>query len=241
MQIPGAEFIARYGVLWVFAATFSERLGAPIFVTPLLLAAGALAVRGTVHFGTLFVVTTVACVVGDTLWYELSRWKGAAFLSLLCKVSFQPESLVERAQSQLIKHAGVSLFWAKWLPGFAHLTVPMAGYARVSRRRFHVYNTCGSMFWAVCLLTGGYLSASGMNWSSALRVSSECIVGLALAASLATIAYSYYRRNRCLKSFARAREWRQGRKRTIRGHHRFRLWSFLQLLWPTRSRAMAVE
>lgn len=104
MQIPGAELIAHHGVQWFFAATLSERLGAPIFVTSLLLAAGALAAGGTAHLGTMLVASTVACAVGDTLWFELSRWKGAAFLSLLCRISFQPESLVERAKV----HAGHS-------------------------------------------------------------------------------------------------------------------------------------
>ena len=117
----------------MFVATFAERMGLPLFVTPLLFAAGALAAMGKLHFGWLLLVTSVACLAGDTLWYELGRWKGRALFGLLCRVSFQPDSCVRRSEVALEKHTGRSLLWAKWVPGVGHLAVPLAGAARVPR------------------------------------------------------------------------------------------------------------
>ena len=69
MHFSDLQFLARHGTLWMFVLTLGERLGLPLFVTPLLFAAGALAAMGKLHLGLLLVVTTVACLVGDTVWY----------------------------------------------------------------------------------------------------------------------------------------------------------------------------
>lgn len=133
MNPTDLHLLSRHGVLWMFAATLGERLGLPLFVTPLLFAAGALSAMGHMHFGLLLVVTTAACLLGDTLWYELGRWKGGALFGLLCRIALQPDSCVRRSELALERHTGISLLWAKWLPGVAHLAVPMAGAARIPR------------------------------------------------------------------------------------------------------------
>ena len=46
MHSSNLHFLARHGTLWMFVATFAERIGLPLFVTPLLFAAGALAAMG---------------------------------------------------------------------------------------------------------------------------------------------------------------------------------------------------
>src|SRR5450755_2848758 len=91
------HFMTRHGTLWMFLATLGERLGLPLFVTPLLFAAGALAAMGKLHFGLLLLVTTLACLAGDTVWYELGRWKGSTLFGLLCRISFQPDTCVRRS------------------------------------------------------------------------------------------------------------------------------------------------
>src|SRR5471030_3177534 len=148
------QFLARHGTLWMFFVTLGERLGLPLFVTPLLVAAGALAAMGKLHFGLLLLVTGVACLSGDTVWYELGRWKGSLLFGWLCRISFQPDSCVRRSQLALEKHTGLSLLWAKLIPGVAHLAPPLAGAARVPRVRFQLYNAAVSVVWLAVLLAG---------------------------------------------------------------------------------------
>jgi len=215
MHFWGADFIARHGVPWIVAAAFAERFGAPIFVTPLLMAAGVLAAKGDAQLGTVFLAVTVSCLVGDVLWYEVTRWKGSGLLKLLCRISLVPDSYVRRANAQLLKHLGLSLLGAKWLPGFAHLTVPLAGAAHVSRGKFHLYNTVGTSTWAGALLAAGYLSARGIDWTGIVKISAGWAIGLALAAMFLITARGYCRRVKYLKTHTLVRKWREGRKRKI--------------------------
>ena len=189
----------------MFLLTLGERLGLPLFVTPLLFASGALAAMGDMHIGVLLLVTTVACLAGDTVWYELGRWKGSELFGLLCRISFQPDSCVRRSQMALEKHTGLSLLWAKWIPGVAHLALPLAGAARVPRARFHLYNTVGSVVWLAALLAGGYLSMRTIDWLGIFVITAQWAVGLAIVVSVVMAARSYWLRREFLKTLRMAR------------------------------------
>jgi membrane protein DedA with SNARE-associated domain/rhodanese-related sulfurtransferase len=199
------QFLARHGTLWMFFVTLGERLGLPLFVTPLLVAAGALAAMGKLHFGLLLLVTGVACLAGDTVWYELGRWKGSLLFGWLCRISFQPDSCVRRSQLALEKHTGLSLLWAKWIPGVAHLAPPLAGAARVPRVRFQLYNAAGSVVWLAVLLAGGYLSMRTVDWLGLFVITAQWAVCVALVASVVMALRSYWERRQFLKALRMAR------------------------------------
>jgi membrane protein DedA with SNARE-associated domain/rhodanese-related sulfurtransferase len=205
MQLFDFHLIARHGTLWMFFATLAERLGLPLFVTPLLVAAGALAAMGKLHFGLLLLVTSIACLAGDTAWYELGRWKGSKLLGLLCRISFQPDSCVRRTELALARHTGGSLLWAKWLPGISHLALPLAGAARISRPRFHLFNGAGSIAWLAALLAAGYLSMLTIDWLGVFALTARWAVALALVASVALAARSYWQRKQSLRALRMAR------------------------------------
>jgi membrane protein DedA with SNARE-associated domain/rhodanese-related sulfurtransferase len=205
MHFSDLQFLARHGMLWMFFLTLGERLGLPLFVTPLLFAAGALAAMGKLHLGLLLLVTTVACLAGDTVWYELGRWKGSSLFGLLCRISFQPDSCVRRSQLALEKHTGLSLLWAKWIPGVGRLALPLAGAARVPRARFHFYNAAGSIVWLAVLLAGGYLSMRTIDWLGMFVITAQWAVGLALIVSAVMAVRSYRQRRQFLKTLRMAR------------------------------------
>lgn len=189
----------------MFVLTLGERLGLPLFVTPLLFACGALGAMGDMNMGLLLLATTVACLAGDTVWYELGRWKGNALFGLLCRMSFQPDTCVRRSELALEKHTGLSLLWAKWIPGVAHLALPLAGAARVPRSRFHLYNGVGSIFWLVALLVGGYLSMRTIDWLGLFVITAQWAVGVALVVSVVMAVRSYWQRREFLKAMRMAR------------------------------------
>jgi membrane protein DedA with SNARE-associated domain/rhodanese-related sulfurtransferase len=205
MHLSDLAILARHGGLWMFVVTFAERLGLPLFVTPLLFAAGALAAMGKLHFGVLLLLTTLACLAGDTVWYELGRWKGSTLFGLLCRISFQPDSCVRRSELAMGKHTGSSLLWAKWVPGVAHLAIPLAGAARMPRGRFHFYNAVGSIAWLAVLLAGGYLSMRTIDWLGLFAITARWAMGAALVVSAGLALQSYWKRREFMKSLRMAR------------------------------------
>jgi membrane protein DedA with SNARE-associated domain/rhodanese-related sulfurtransferase len=160
---------------------------------------------GKLHLGLLVLVTTAACLAGDTVWYELGRWKGSALFGLLCRISWQPDTCVRRTELALERHTGSSLLWAKWVPGVGRLAVPLAGAARVPRARFHFYNAVGSVAGLGVLLAGGYLSMRTIDWLGLFVITAPWAVGAALAVSLVMAARSYRERREFLKTLRMAR------------------------------------
>ncbi len=205
MHPADLQLLTRHGTFWMFVATLGERLGLPLFVTPLLIAAGALAAMGRLHFGLVLLATTIACLAGDTVWYELGRWKGNALFGLLCRLSFQPDSCVRRSQVAMAQHTGLSLLWGKWIPGVGRLAMPLAGAARVSRARFQLYNAAGSIVWLAVLLTSGYLSVLTIDWLGVFVITAQWAVSLAVIVSVVLAVQSYWMRREFLKTLRMAR------------------------------------
>jgi membrane protein DedA with SNARE-associated domain len=216
MHFPELQLLAQHGTLWLFLATLGERLGLPLFVTPLLFAAGTLAAKGQLHIGTLLLVTTAASVAGDTVLYELGRWKGAGLSKLLCKISFLSESSVQKSMAALQRHGGLTLFWAKWMPGVAHLAPPLAGATSMSRQRFHLYNTAGSAAFLAVVLGGGYFSMLTIGWLGLLVITAQWTVAIAFLISSTILVRSFWQRKQALKSLSTAITWRSGRSRKRR-------------------------
>ena len=98
--------IFRYGYGWLFLAALLERIGLPLLVTPLVVAAGMGAGMGQANLLLVVAVTAGAAELGDLLWYELGRSRGASVLRILCKVSLSPDSAqVEALQPEQVEHA----------------------------------------------------------------------------------------------------------------------------------------
>ena len=83
--------LASHPYLWLALAGLLERIGLPLFLSPLLVAAGALAATGQMHFDVALWITLLACLAGDALWYELGRARGESVLHTLCRISFEPD------------------------------------------------------------------------------------------------------------------------------------------------------
>src|SRR5471032_3043481 len=128
--------------MWMFLVTLGERLGLPVFISPLLLAAGAMVAVNPMQFWLVLFATAIPCLLGDAM----------------CRISFVPDSLEQKAYDGLDRFKGFSLLYAKWIPGVAHLAPPVAGAARLPRSRFHLYNGIGSLLWILIMLLAGVVS-----------------------------------------------------------------------------------
>src|SRR5262249_52107147 len=120
-----------------------ERVGLPVFLSPVLVGAGALAATGRMQFDVAVWIALVACIAGDTLWYELGRKRGDSVLSFLCRISLEPESCVRRTRNFFAKGTTRTVLISKWLPGLSHVVPAVAGLSGVDRTKFFLSNTAG--------------------------------------------------------------------------------------------------
>ena len=192
-----------YGVL--FVSGLLERLGAPLFASPVLIGAGALAATGHMHLDAGVWVAMLACIPGDILWYELGRAKGDSVLSTLCRISLEPDSCVRRSKSLFEKGVTRSVLLSKWIPGLSHVVPAIAGLTGVSRERFIVADALGSALWIVGLMMFGYLPLQ-QSFGAGLGTAVGPIVfeaGVVLV--VATAGIKYIRKRKFIRELYKAR------------------------------------
>jgi membrane protein DedA with SNARE-associated domain len=206
MAMEGLEFLVRHGYLVLFGVVLGEQLGLPLVGAPVLLAAGALS--GTGRFSLLGVVCLpiVACLVGDAVWFQLGRHRGASVLTLLCRISLEPDSCVRRTENVFSRWGARVLLVAKFVPGLNTVAPPLAGVVKMPLGRFLRYDLTGAFLWTVAYVGLGYLASSQLEAVgmavAGLGRGAGLVVGVALAAY---VGWKYLQRRRFLRSLRVAR------------------------------------
>jgi membrane protein DedA with SNARE-associated domain/rhodanese-related sulfurtransferase len=158
------EFLLKHGYLVVFLVALAEQIGLPFPATPFLLAAGALAGLHTFNFGKVVALAATASLISDCVWFYLGKRRGASILSLLCRMSLEPDSCVATTQSVYTRYGHKSLLFAKFVPGLTTIAPPMAGMFKLPLWRFVALDGGGALLWA-----GGY-TAVGWIFRGQLEV-----------------------------------------------------------------------
>jgi membrane protein DedA with SNARE-associated domain len=179
-----------------------ERIGLPLFLSPVLVGAGALAATGQLHFDLALWIALVTCVAGDALWYELGRRRGDSVLSILCRISLEPETCVRRSKSFFAKGVNRTLFLSKWLPGLSHIVPAVAGLSGIPRQRFFLVNAAGSAVWIFALMLAGYLPVEHVHLAPALG---PIAFEAALVLVIGNVGLKFLRRRRFMKELYKAR------------------------------------
>lgn len=197
---PHVEEIIRHGYLWLFLAALLERIGLPLLVTPLVVAAGAVAGLGQMSLEWIIVVTVVASEIGDWMWYELGRSRGASVLRLLCKISLEPDSCVRRSEDAFGRHTTGALIYSKFVPGVGRLAGPIAGLSEMPRARFLALNALGSLLWAVCFALVGYVPARKLPIDVLLEEGLGWLLLILVGALVVNVIWKYVQRQRFIRS-----------------------------------------
>jgi membrane protein DedA with SNARE-associated domain len=151
------DFLARQGPLVLFLFVLAEQLGLPLPAVPVLLAMGALVRSGHFSLGLGLGIALGACLIADAVWYWLGRWRGARVLSLLCRISLEPDSCVRSTQDVLTARGARALLFAKFVPGLSTVAPPVAGLIRMRPSRFLVWDGLGALLWAGSYLALGWV------------------------------------------------------------------------------------
>lgn len=189
-----------YVVLLVSALL--ERIGLPLFLSPVLVGAGALAAVNQMQLDLGFWVAMAACIAGDALWYELGRKRGDRVLSLLCRISFEPDTCVRKSKVFVERGAHRTLFFSKWLPGVSHIIPAIAGLSGIGRQSFLITNVAGTAVFVLALMLAGYIPIARMHLVPAVGA---IVFEASLAVLAANVVIKYAQRRRFLKELYKSR------------------------------------
>jgi membrane protein DedA with SNARE-associated domain/rhodanese-related sulfurtransferase len=200
------QFVVRHGYTLVFAWVFIEQAGLPVPSAPLLLAAGALSGAHGMNLWVAITFAVLACVMSDSIWYELGRRKGVRILQLICRISLEPDSCVRRTQVRFGKSGARVLLIAKFIPGLNAMAAPLAGIIRMGWRRFVLFDALGALLWSGTFMITGYAFRGKLVRVAAQAANlGEWLLVLILAAFAGYIGWKYYNRRRFLRNLRIAR------------------------------------
>jgi membrane protein DedA with SNARE-associated domain len=200
------DFLVRHGYAVVFGWVLAEQLGLPIPAVPVLLAAGALAGTGRLSLGLVVALALLASVASDVVWYWIGRVRGASVLSLLCRISLEPDSCVRRTQQAFSGQGARTLLVAKFVPGLSTAAPPLAGIVRMPCLRFVAFTCLGGLIWVGVFVGLGYVFSDQLERVAAYvsRLGTGLLELLA-AALVGYIAWKYVARQRFLRRIRIAR------------------------------------
>src|SRR5262245_13644446 len=91
--------LAQYGIALVFVNVLLTQCGVPVPSMPMLVIAGAFVGQGQIALAPLLLVSLVASMIGDTLWYFAGRRYGYRVLRTLCRIAVEPDSCVKQTEN----------------------------------------------------------------------------------------------------------------------------------------------
>jgi membrane protein DedA with SNARE-associated domain/rhodanese-related sulfurtransferase len=197
---PHVQEIIRHGYWWLFLAALLERIGLPLLVTPVVIAAGAVAGLGEMSLTAVIGLAVVASEIGDWFWYELGRSRGASVLRILCKISLEPDSCVRKSEDAFGRHTTRALIYSKFIPGVGRLAAPVAGLSAMPRERFLILNALGSLLWAVGCALVGYIPARKLPIDVLLETALGWLLVVLVGAVLLHVVWKYVQRQRFIRS-----------------------------------------
>lgn len=150
------DFLLQHGYAVIFVIGLVAQLGAPVPLTPLLLAAGVLAKEDHFSLGGIIVLSVAASALGHLVWYEAGRRRGADVLRLICRISIEPDSCVRRTEDLFGRHGGRALVAAPFVPGLGAVAPPLAGMAGMSIGRFLLLDSLGALLFSALLAGIGF-------------------------------------------------------------------------------------
>lgn len=144
-----------YGIL--FLIIFCET---GLVVTPflpgdsLLFATGALAANGSLSLGLLFVLLSIAAILGDTVNYAIGKYLGPKVLKD-GKSRFLKKEYLDKTHAFYEKYGGKTIIIARFVPIVRTFAPFVAGIGTMTYAKFFAYNVIGGIAWvAICMFAG---------------------------------------------------------------------------------------
>jgi membrane protein DedA with SNARE-associated domain/rhodanese-related sulfurtransferase len=204
------DLVEQYGPALVFANVLAASLGLPVPAMPCLVLFGAMAAMHPATVGTqlasVLILAIFATLIGDSAWYLAGRIYGGNTLKTLCKLSLSRDTCVKKTERFFGRWGVRVLAVAKFVPGLAIVSIPMAGAMGTTYRTFLTYDSIGAALWSGTGLIIGAIFAPQIDMLMAGAGRLGRMAGVIILVLLMLYAtYRWIRRRQLINKLATAR------------------------------------
>jgi len=157
------SIIQSYGALTyliMFFVIFSET-GFVLFTffpgDTLLFVAGTFASIGVIKIHWLFIILSLAAILGDNLNYSIGKYFGER---ILMKKRWVKEKDIIKTKRFFEKNGAKTIVLARFIPVIRSLAPFVAGISEMKYKEFFWYNVIGGIVWVALMLSAGYFFGS---------------------------------------------------------------------------------
>jgi membrane-associated protein len=145
-----------YGILFLIIFCETGLVVTPILPgDSLLFATGTLAAGAELNVYALFVLLSVAAILGDAVNYWVGHKVGEKLFD--GRIPYLKQSYLDRTHAFYEKYGGKTIVIARFVPIVRTFAPFVAGAGSMSYGRFALYNVTGAILWIGSMLFGGYL------------------------------------------------------------------------------------
>jgi len=124
----------------------------------LLFAAGAFAAKGMMDITILFILLSVAAILGDSLNFSIGKKFGAAIENRNSRLI--KREYIGRTRAFYARHGGKTIVFARFMPIIRTFAPFVAGVGKMNYFKFISYNVFGGLLWVILFLGAGYFFGS---------------------------------------------------------------------------------
>jgi membrane-associated protein len=193
------SIIRQYGT-WTYAILFAIIfVETGLVIMPLLpgdsllFAAGAFAARGSLNPFLLFVLLSIAAILGDSVNYSIGRYFGPRAFTMNSR--FLKKEYLEKAHAFYEKYGGRAIIFARFVPIVRTFAPFVAGAGYMTYSKFLLYNVVGGVVWIALFVFSGYFFGN----IPAVEKNFEIVIFAIIGVSLLPMVYEYIQAKRRAK------------------------------------------
>lgn len=184
------QLVTLYGYPVLLVVSLVAAAGAPVPLTSLLLALGALSgAHNGPDFTVLLLFGTLGSVAGDLVDYGAGRFGGVPLLAWLARHPRLRGGDLERARDYLERHGGLAIFFTRFiLTAVASPLSVLVGASRMKSLAFLAWDTAGELLYILSTLLLGRLFGGDLVEDGAFGTALALVTILGVVIPLLAIA-----------------------------------------------------